>query len=83
MHQRIGVVDFPARRVLRLWVAAIIAAALCYLLRRHLPIQGTGTRAAVLTAIAVLIPYGALYIALTVLMRVPIPGSLLRRFKRR
>jgi putative peptidoglycan lipid II flippase len=82
MHQRVGVVEYPASRVLRLWFAAILAAVLCYLLHRHLHIHGTGARAAVLTAVAVLTPYGALYVALTVLMKVPIPGSLLRRFKR-
>jgi putative peptidoglycan lipid II flippase len=83
MNQRIGVVDYPASRILRLWLAAILAAALCFLLHRHLPIHGHGSRAAILTAIAVLIPYGALYVAFTVLLKVPIPGSLLRRFKRR
>src|ERR1700761_9483182 len=82
MHQRIGVVDYPASRVLRLWFAAIVAGLLCYLLHRHLPIHSTGARAAILTAIAVLIPYGALYVAFTVALKVPIPGSLLRRFKR-
>jgi putative peptidoglycan lipid II flippase len=82
MHQRIGVVDYPASRVLRLWLAAIVAAVLCFLLHRHLPIHGHGARAAVLTAVAILIPYGALYVLFTVLMKVPIPGSLLRRFKR-
>jgi putative peptidoglycan lipid II flippase len=83
MHQRIGVVDYPASRVLRLWLAAIIAAVLCFLLHRRLPIYGHGAQAAVLTAVAVLIPYGALYVLFTVLMKIPIPGSLLRRFKRR
>ena len=83
MHERIGIVDYPASRVLRLWLAAIVAGLLCFLLHRHLPIHGHGTRAAVLTAIAVLIPYGALYIAFTVAMKIPVPGSLLRRLKRR
>jgi hypothetical protein len=82
MHQRIGVVDYPGSRVLRLWLAAIAAAALCYLLRHHLPIHSHGARAAILTAIAVLFPYGGLYIAFTVAMKVPISGSLVRRFKR-
>ena len=83
MHQRIGVVDYPASRVLRLWLAAIAAAVLCFLLHRHLPLHGAGARKAILTAIAVLIPYGGLYVAFTVLLKIPIPGSLLRRFKRR
>ena len=86
MNQRIGAVDYPASRVLRLWIAAILAGALCFLLHRHLPVGshlwGHGSRAALLTAIAVLIPYGVLYVAFTVMMRIPIPGSLLRRFKR-
>jgi putative peptidoglycan lipid II flippase len=86
MHQRIGVVDYPASRVLRLWLGAIAAAVLCFFLHRHLPVHshlwGHGARAAGLTAIAILIPYGALYIAFTVMMKVPIPGSLLRRFRR-
>src|SRR6185437_3085155 len=82
IHQRIGFVDYPATRVLRLWLAAIVAAVLCFLLHQRLPIHGHGSREAILTAIAVLIPYGALYVAFTVLMKVPVPGSLLRRFKR-
>jgi len=77
MQGRIGKVAYPVSRVLRLWLAALIAGVLCYMLHRHLSIHS-----AILTAIAVLVPYGALYIALTVLMKVPIPGSLLRRFKR-
>ena len=77
LHQRIGLVDYPASRVLRLWLGALIAAVLCWLLHRHLPIRN-----AQLAAAAVLIPYGALYVALTSLMKVPLPGSLLRRFRR-
>jgi putative peptidoglycan lipid II flippase len=77
MQGRIGKVVYPKSRVLRLWLAALIAGVLCYMLHRHLP-----RHSPILNAIAVLVPYGALYIALTVLMKVPIPGSLLRRFKR-
>lgn len=77
MQGRVGKVVYPTSRVLRLWIAALIAGALCFLLRRHL-----STHHAVLNAILVLVPYGALYIALSVLMKVPIPGSLLRRFGR-
>lgn len=77
MHERIGVVHYPSSRVIRLWLAALLAAAPCFLGRRHLPIHNS-----VLIAIAVLVPYLALYVGLTVLMKVPIPGGLLRRFKR-
>lgn len=82
LHQRIGVVDFPASRVLRLWISALIAAALCYLLHRHLPQHRQTSTSAIVTAAAVLTPYGVLYVALTSLMGIPIPGSLLRRFRR-
>jgi putative peptidoglycan lipid II flippase len=77
LHKRIGAVDYPASRVLRLWLGALLASALCYLLHRHLQIRN-----AQLAAAAILLPYGSLYIAFTALMKVPIPGSLMRRFKR-
>jgi putative peptidoglycan lipid II flippase len=77
MHRRIGAVDYPARRVLPLWLAALVAGVLCCLFHHRLPIRN-----AELSAMAVLIPYGALYVAFTLLMKVPVPGSLLSRFKR-
>ena len=77
LAQRIGAVDYPASRTLRLWTGALIAAALCYLLHRHLPV-----RSAILTAAMVLTPYGALYVGLTSAMGVPVPGSLMRRLRR-
>ncbi len=82
MHARIGTVNSTSSHMLRLWLGAFASAALCWLLRHHLPIHSAGARAAIVTAIVVLIPYGALYVAFTTLMKVPVPGSLLRRFKR-
>ncbi len=82
LHQRIGIVDYPASRVLRLWLGAMIAAALCYLLHRYLPLHRQTSTAAILTAAAVLTPYGVLYVAITSMLGIPIPGSLMRRFKR-
>jgi putative peptidoglycan lipid II flippase len=76
LDRRIGIVDYPASRVVRLWLGALLASALCYLLHRHLQIRN-----AQLAAAAILIPYGALYVAFTVAMKVPIPGSLMRRFR--
>ncbi|MDQ1693004.1 MAG: putative peptidoglycan lipid flippase [Acidobacteriaceae bacterium] len=77
LHRRIGTVDYPASRVVRLWLGAVLASVLCYLLHRHLQIRN-----AQLAAAAILLPYGGLYIAFTALMKVPIPGSLMRRFRR-
>lgn len=77
LHRRIGTVDYPASRVVRLWLGAFLASGLCYLLHRHLQIRN-----AQLAAAAILLPYGGLYIAFTALMKVPIPGSLIRRFRR-
>lgn len=82
LHHRIGVVDYPASRVLRLWLGAMIAATACYLLHRALPLHRQTSGAAILTAAAVLVPYALLYVAFTSLVGVPIPGSLMRRFKR-
>lgn len=76
LDRRIGNVDYPASRVVRLWLGALLASALCYLLHRHLQIRN-----AQLAAAAILIPYGALYVAFTTAMKVPIPGSLMRRFR--
>ncbi len=77
LHGRIGAVASKGSRVLRLWLGAIAAAALCWLLHRHLHLHS-----AILTAALVLLPYLALYVAFTVLLRVPIPGSLMRRLRR-
>ncbi|MCU1313573.1 MAG: integral rane protein MviN, partial [Acidobacteriaceae bacterium] len=77
LDRRIGLVNYPASRVVRLWLGALLASALCYLLHRHLRIRN-----AQLAAAAILIPYGALYVASTAAMKVPIPGSLMRRFRR-
>jgi putative peptidoglycan lipid II flippase len=77
LDRRIGLVNYPASRVVRLWLGALLASALCYLLHRHLQIRN-----AQLAAAAILIPYGALYVASTAAMKVPIPGSLMRRFRR-
>lgn len=77
LHGRIGAVESGGSRVLRLWLGATAAAALCWLLHRHVHLHS-----AILTAVLVLVPYLALYIAFTVLLRVPIPGSLMRRLRR-
>ncbi len=77
LHGRIGAISSPASRALRLWLGAGLAAALCWLLHRYVPIHN-----ALASAAAVLAPYTALYIAITSLFGVPVPGSLIRRFKR-
>jgi putative peptidoglycan lipid II flippase len=60
LQARIGHVDFSAARVLKLWAAALVAAALALLLERALHLASP-----VLRGLAVLIPYGAAYLILT------------------
>jgi len=65
LQARIGHVDFSAARILKLWAAALAAAALALLLERALHLASP-----VLRGLAVLIPYGAAYLILTHLLGV-------------
>jgi putative peptidoglycan lipid II flippase len=60
LQRRIGKVDYPVRRLLRLWAASLLAALCGVGIKRVLPIHS-----AVLTGACVLIPYGAAYLLLT------------------
>jgi putative peptidoglycan lipid II flippase len=87
LHARIGGAGFSAGHLGRLWAAALTAAILCFLLHRslsaHAAFGGRGSRAALLTAAAVLLPYAGLYLGLTMALRVPLPDGLARRLSRR
>ena len=78
LHREIGVVDYSVPRVLKLWLVAIVAAVIGYGIKRVLPFH-----APLLVGPAVLIPYGAIYLALTQVMGISTVGGLMRRFTRR
>jgi putative peptidoglycan lipid II flippase len=78
LHRQIGVVEYSVPRVLKLWLAAIVAALIGYGIKRVLPFHRP-----LLVGPAVLIPYGAIYLAMTQMMGISMLGGLMRRFMRR
>lgn len=76
LQARIGHIAFSAVRVLKLWAAALTAAALSLLLERSLHLSSP-----VLRGLLVLLPFGAVYLAITHLLGVSgFLSSLLTRF---
>jgi len=78
LHRDIGVVSYSVTRVMKLWLAAIVAALIAYGIKRALPFHRP-----LLVGPAVLIPYAALYLGFTQLMGISTVGGLMRRFTRR
>jgi putative peptidoglycan lipid II flippase len=78
LERRIGRVELPRLFVPRLWVAAVAAAGVAWLVKLALP-QGEPLVRGVLT----LTPYGAVYLGLTWIAGVPQARGLLRRVLRR
>jgi putative peptidoglycan lipid II flippase len=77
LQRRIGKVDYPAGRLLRLWGAALLASAFGVGIKLSLHL-----RSAVLTGACVLIPYGTVYLLLARLFGVGAAmEGLLRRFR--
>ena len=74
MNRRIGRVESPAAYLVKLWGAAVVAAAVAWgirwLVHPHHPW---------VAAVAVLVPYGAAYLGMTLLLGVEQAESLLRR----
>lgn len=77
LHQRIGIVPHSLPRIAKMWLAALIAAACAYGIKRVLPFH-----AALLVGPAVLLPYGAIYLLLTQIMSVSSAGQLFDRLRR-
>jgi putative peptidoglycan lipid II flippase len=81
MHRRIGPVEFPFSYFARLWVAGLIAAAagwgMKFLVGKQHPLAAGG---------AVLVPYGAIYLGLTMLFKIDqgraLFSGIARRFTR-
>jgi putative peptidoglycan lipid II flippase len=77
MHRRIGDVPAGGGRILRLWLVAILAAAIGYGIKRVLPFHN-----ALLIGPCVLIPYVGVYGAITQWMGIASMGSLNRLLRR-
>ncbi len=77
LHKRIGVVPYSMARVLKMWLAALLAAAAGYGIKTALP-----TQAPLLVGACVLVPYGAIYLGLTHWMGISPVGGALRRLRR-
>lgn len=77
MNRRIGHTGLPGIYLVKLWIAALGAAAVAWeihrLLRHHRPIP---------VAVLVLVPYGVLYFAAAMALRLPEARSLLGRAKK-
>jgi putative peptidoglycan lipid II flippase len=75
LHQRIGAVQPLTGLLAKLWTSAAVAATLAFAIK-----IGLGRHEPRLVAVAVLIPYGILYFALTSLWKVPEAEKTIRRF---
>ena len=78
MNQKIGRSEFPAAYFARLWLAAIIGAAVAWGVKLVLHPQRPW-----IAAMVILVPYGAVYLGCTALLGVEQAGGLVRRLLRR
>ena len=74
MNQKIGKSDFPASFFARLWLAAVIAAAVAWGIKLALHPQQPQ-----IAALLILVPYGAVYLGCTALFGVEQAGALVRK----
>lgn len=80
LQKNIGTVPYAGERMARLWLAAILAAAVGYGIKRALPFNA---HSALLIGPCVLIPFGVVYLALTHALGIAMPGTLTRILRRR
>ena len=78
LHKNIGIVPFAVPRLLKLWLAALIAAACGYGIKLALPFH-----APLLVGPCVLLPYGLAYLALTHAFGISSVGGAWRTLRRR
>jgi len=74
MNQKIGHGKFPAAFFARLWVAAVIAAAVAWGIKLALHPQQPQV-----AAVLILVPYGVVYLGCTMLLGVEQAGALIKR----
>jgi hypothetical protein len=76
LGKRIGETGLPASLSLRLWMSAAVAGAAAFGLKHALPISNK-----ILVAVLVLGAFGLVYLAVTMVAKVPEATILLRRLK--
>jgi putative peptidoglycan lipid II flippase len=77
LNKRIGRTGLQPSYVAKLWLAALISAAIAWGIKLFI-----GSMRPFISGIIILIPYGILYFAITSLLRIPEARSILRRLKR-
>ena len=82
MNQRIGAVPSGGTRIAKLWLVALAAAAASYGIKRALPFPATLPHRALLVGPCVLIPYAAMYLAVTNWMGIASLGPIQRMLAR-
>ena len=78
MNLKIGRIEFPSSYFAKLWLAAIVGAAAAWGVKLALPPLKPW-----IAAMVILVPYGAVYLGCTALLRVEQAGRLVRRVLRR
>ena len=77
LNARIGPTGLPVEYVAKLWTSAAVAAAIAWGVKLTIP----GAHP-IVAAIAILGPYGALFLAMTAAMRIPETGAAITRIRR-
>jgi putative peptidoglycan lipid II flippase len=78
LHGQIGEVPSAGGRIARLWLAAVLAAALGYGIKSVLPFHSS-----LLIGPSVLLPFGLAYLVLTHALGISMPGTISRILRRR
>jgi putative peptidoglycan lipid II flippase len=78
LQHRIGAVPYALPRIAKMWLSALIAAAIAYGIKRASPFHKD-----LLIGPAVLLPYGAIYLLLTQWLKVSAAGDFANRILRR
>ena len=77
INRRIGATGIPPATLVRLWSSAVMAAAIGWGAKLMV-----GTAHPLITAAAVLVPYGLIYLSMTLVLGVPESRGVLRRMRR-
>jgi hypothetical protein len=80
LNQRIGTTGLPVRYTSTLWVAAVIAAAAGWAMRFVAP-TGHALAERAVAGVMILGTFGVVYLAATIVLRVPEANTALRRLR--